>query len=97
MSQTVLGVLPGSCPTARTLLLMRQCAEGRSTICLQNETFSEAVGWFPQSTVELSTEQVGQLKALIGQSPSPRSQFTRGATSAEEFPATVSFVPGQAG
>lgn len=91
MQETVLGVLPGSCPTARTLLLMRRCAEGRSSMCLQNESFSDAVGWFPQSSVELSTEQIGQLKSLIGASPTNR------ATGFSESPATLSIMTGQAG
>lgn len=69
---------------------MRRCAEGRSTICLQNETFSEAVGWFAQNSIELSPEQVGELKLLIGGSPAPRKTWS------EDAPATLSFVGTQA-
>ena len=65
-SETVLGVLPGVCPSSRTVVLMVSSLCGHSSLRLQTESFSDDMGWFPQGSVELSATQLDALRPLMG-------------------------------
>ena len=66
ISETVLGVLPGVCPSSRTVVLTVTALCGHSSLRLQTESYSDDMGWFPQGTVELSAEQLDALRPLMG-------------------------------
>lgn len=73
MSETILSVLQSDGDVDRVVLVLRQ-AFGHSQIVLRRESFSEDVGWFPQSTIELSPDQLGQLKQALGVLPAAKSR-----------------------
>jgi hypothetical protein len=73
MSETILSVLQNDGDHDRVVLVHRQ-AFGNSQVMLRRESFSEDVGWFPQSTIELSPGQLGQLKQALGVLPAAKSR-----------------------
>ena len=73
MSETILSVLQHDGDHDRVVLVHRQTF-GNSQIMLRRESFSEDVGWFPQSTIELSPGQLGQLKQALGVLPGAKSR-----------------------
>ncbi len=68
MSDVLLTVLPGHDPNKRVAVMMHR-EKQESTIQLCQQTFSEAVGWFTQSSVELTPEQLSGLKNSLGGMP----------------------------
>jgi len=68
MNEVVLAVLSEPGEHQRVVLVHRQ-AFGDQRIVLRNESFSEDVGWFEQSSVEISPTQLGQLKQALGLVP----------------------------
>lgn len=69
MDETILSILPGSSDHDRVVVVHRR-GFGVNDVVLRHESFSEAIGWFEQNAVELSTCQVGQLKQALGVIPS---------------------------
>lgn len=72
MNESILSVLNSEGDQGRVVLVHRQ-RFGSSELVLRRESFSEAIGWFEQSSIELSPGQLGQLKQALGVLPS-RSQ-----------------------
>lgn len=65
--ETILQILESDSPTDRVAVSMVHCdVTGESRIRLRQESFSDAVGWFTQSQIDLSSDQVGQLKSVLG-------------------------------
>lgn len=77
MLDVILSTLSGETATERVVLVHRQNFGGQSVI-LRRESYSEDVGWFEQSSLELSPGQVGQLKQAIGVLPMSRVQRAAG-------------------
>lgn len=61
---TVLAVVPGSCPGSR-LVVRWIHAQGTSQIQLCQQSWGEGVGWYNQQSVELDPAQVGQLRSVL--------------------------------
>ncbi|HBJ38002.1 MAG TPA: hypothetical protein DDZ51_25245 [Planctomycetaceae bacterium] len=81
MDETILSVLEGNDELSRVVLVHRR-GFGANAVVLRRESFSEAIGWFEQSSVEMSPDQVGQLKQALGTVPMskvkpPRTSFGR--------------------
>ena len=52
------------------------------------ESFSDAVGWFTQSQIHLSPDQVAHLKGVLGPAvPAPASRASQRASAAAAHPA----------
>ena len=64
--ETVLGVLPGVCPSSRTAVVLSRSLCGHASLRLQTESFSDDMGWYAQGSVELTAEQLADLRPLLG-------------------------------
>ncbi len=73
MLDVILSTLSGDTATERVVLIHRKSFGGQ-TVILRRESYSDDVGWFEQSSIELSPGQVGQLKQAIGVLPMSRVQ-----------------------
>lgn len=72
MRDTILAILDSETPGKRVVVAMRQLALGGSELVLRHESWSENVGWFVQSCVGLSGDQIGELRSVLGVVPSGR-------------------------
>ena len=64
--ETIISTLPASSQHDRVLVVM-VCATGEpSRLELRQQSFSEGIGWFTQSSVQLETNQVADLKNALG-------------------------------
>ncbi|MFH5804388.1 hypothetical protein [Alienimonas sp. DA493] len=88
--EVLLGVLPGATEDRRTAVVRRTGLCGAVSIRLSDESFSPAVGWFPQSSVELPADQLGGLKALLATVPPPAPVVRRAPHA--DAPATLPFA-----
>lgn len=70
MSETVLSVIPGKHEHERLVVAMQR--DPQQPLVLRHESFNDAVGWFTQSCVELSPEQVAGLRSALGLSTAGR-------------------------
>ena len=86
--ETVLSTIPAS-ETERLLVVLVQTADCGSRLELRQQSFSNGIGWFTQSTVQLEPEQVAALRNALGTSgqrparPLPR-EFTKISAAAWE-------------
>ena len=91
--ESVLGVLPGVCPSSRTVVVTVTSLCGHASLRLQTESYSDDMGWFPQSSVELSADQLAALRPLMAiassqmDPPKPRAAAPRGWD--DSMPATI--------
>lgn len=76
MNESILSVLQCDGDQGRVVLVHR-FAFGKSEMLLRRESFSEDIGWFEQSTIELSSGQLGQLKQALAVLPTSKSRPTR--------------------
>lgn len=88
-SETILSILPGPSEDVRTVVALRHCGAD-TAIEMRQESFSQAVGWFVQSRIELSGEQVAGLRQTLGLVSGRVSRPQRPAGAAEQ-PATLAF------
>lgn len=63
-NELVLAVLPGSTERERLLLVMS--ATPGAALALVQQSWSETTGWFNQTSIELTAEQVSHLRASLG-------------------------------
>ena len=91
-TETLLGVLPGATADRRVCVVRRTGICGAESVQLRTETFSPAVGWFPQSAVDLPADQLAALRGLLGTAAAtvPPSAPRRSAGDAT-VPATLPF------
>ena len=61
-----LSALPGTRDGERLLIVLVQTLGSGSQLEMRQQTFSESVGWFTQSTVNLEPQQVAGLKSVLG-------------------------------
>ncbi|QEG40586.1 hypothetical protein [Roseimaritima ulvae] len=88
-SETILSILPGSSEDVRTVVAL--CQRGAdSAVEMRQESFSQAVGWFVQSRIELTGEQVAGLRQTLGL-VSGRVRRPRPASVENSQPATLAF------
>ena len=90
-TETLLGVLPGATDDRRTAVVRRRGLCGAESVCLRDESFSRAVGWFPQGSVELAADRLPELRALLGLAPTAANPAARPVPAAAAAPATVPF------
>jgi hypothetical protein len=64
--ETVLTSLPAASETERLLLVLVQPADTASRVELRQQSFSNTIGWFTQSTVHLEPGQVAALRNALG-------------------------------
>ncbi|MEX2176856.1 MAG: hypothetical protein WD872_20990 [Pirellulaceae bacterium] len=64
--ETVLSSIPSATETERLLLVLVQRPEATSRVELRQQTFSNSIGWFTQSTVQLEPGQVAALRNALG-------------------------------
>jgi len=76
MNESILSVLQCDGDQGRVVLVHR-FAFGKSEMLLRRESFSEDIGWFEQSTIELSSGQVGQLKQALAVLPTSKARSIR--------------------
>jgi len=69
--QLVLAVLPGSTERDRLLLVMSETPG--AALALVQQSWSETTGWFNQTSIELTAEQVGMLRASLGRGVAGRT------------------------
>jgi len=82
--ETVLTSLPSVSETERLLLLLVQSADAGSRIELRQQSFSNSIGWFTQSTVHMEPGQVAALRSALG--------MTTGGKSTSRLPREFSTV-----
>lgn len=100
MRETILSVLESDTPGKRVVVAMRQLSRGGSDLVLRHESWSENVGWFVQSCVELSGDQIGELRSVLGVVPTRRPKqrpFVDSAAGHERSAACLSFAAHRAG
>ena len=78
MDETILSVLQGDNESSRVVVVHRR-GFGVSGLVLRRESYSEAIGWFEQSSIEMSPDQVGQLKQALGTVPMSKAKPARPA------------------
>lgn len=90
--ETILSVLPGPTDqtTTRAVVALRHTGDD-TAIELRQESFSPAVGWFVQSRLDLSAEQVAGLRQTLGCVPAMCRKQNGGC---ESRPATLAFPTG---
>lgn len=79
MNDVILAVLSDERDDERVVLVHRR-EFGNHQILLRRESFSDDVGWFEQSSVAISSDQVGQLKQALGLLPGNRLCSPSGAS-----------------
>ncbi len=96
-SETLLAVLPAEVPTERVTLVLIQEGAGPSQVVLRQESWCEKLGWCVQKTIQMTPQQVGALRAALGQVPTRPQTVARALASRAEpsSPATIPF-PGPA-
>ncbi|WP_203545347.1 hypothetical protein [Candidatus Laterigemmans baculatus] len=72
MRETILTVLEGDTPQQRVVVVLRHLEGGRTELALRRESWSVNVGWFVQSSVELSADQISDLRSALGVVPTRR-------------------------
>jgi hypothetical protein len=64
--ETVYSVIEGEVPEERLLLVLVQQSGGRSSIELRQQSWSEGVQWYTQSSICLDPQQVAGLRSALG-------------------------------
>ena len=64
-TEEVLGVLAGATDDRRVCVVRRTALCGAASVQLRTESFSPAVGWFPQAAVDLPADQLPTLRGLL--------------------------------
>jgi len=98
MNETIFSILQGDDDSNRIVVVHRS-GFGGSRLVLRRETFSDDIGWFEQSSVEISPDQVGQLKQALGTVPSGQVRPVGGSRrpSDRRSMATIAMVSQHAG
>lgn len=80
--ETLLQVLTSESPTSRVSLWMVRCEfSGESRLRMRQESYSDDVGWFTQTHLDLTPDQLSQLKGGVASD--------RHSTRARAFPSTT--------
>jgi len=74
--ETVLSTIPAS-ETERLLVVLIQSPESGSRMELRQQSFSNGIGWFTQSSVQLEPGQVAALRNSLGATGRPARPLPR--------------------
>ena len=91
MADTILSTIPGAEEGTRLVVVLRSNRPSNPLV-LRHESFSEAVGWFVQSEIALSSDQVAGLRGALGHAPAsrmPRPQLLSGPFGGEHDPVVL--------
>lgn len=78
--ETLLQVLCSESPTSRVSLWLCRCEfSGESRLRMRQESYSDNVGWFTQTHVDLTPDQWSQLKGGVAASQGQSSHRSRAA------------------
>ncbi len=67
MAEVTIATLDGGSPDRRICVTLSASLQDEGTaLRLRHESFSPDVGWFAQSVIDLSPDQVAQLRAALG-------------------------------
>ncbi len=72
MKETVIAVIQGDDPNCRMVFASRS-SELERPIVLRQESFSEGVGWFVQSRIEMTRTEMTGLRSVLGKNPANKS------------------------
>ena len=64
--ETIVGTLPGQTEDDRVVIVLCQHGIGANSLELRQQSWGEGVGWFTQSSVEMSPRQVADLRNVLG-------------------------------
>ena len=64
--ETIISTLPGQTEDDRVVIVLCQQGMGPNTLELRQQSWGEGVGWFTQSSVEMSPSQVADLRNVLG-------------------------------
>ncbi|MEM9586695.1 MAG: hypothetical protein AAGA03_05395 [Planctomycetota bacterium] len=98
--ETILSIIPGE--TVADRIVLATCHDGSERpIRMRRESFSEAIGWFTQSSISMTRMEMQALRSAMGAPSSSGCQHTaqrlRSArTDAPAADATILPFPGQA-
>ena len=70
--ETIVATLSGQTEDDRLVVVLCQHANGGNALELRQQSWGEGVGWFTQSTVEMSPHQVAELRNALGASSGRR-------------------------
>ena len=77
-TETIVTTIPAAVENERLLVVLVQCAEHGSRMELRQQSFSNGLGWFTQSTVQLEPGQVAALRNSLGSTAGrPASRLPR--------------------
>lgn len=65
-AEVILSLLPAANDQERVALVMLTSSDGASQIEMRQQSFSEGIGWFTQSSVRLEPQQVADLRNALG-------------------------------
>lgn len=65
-SSCILATLDSAHPDERVQVVLQRSPEGGSAVSLIQQSWSESLGWYTQKAMDLSPEQVRQLRAALG-------------------------------
>ncbi len=68
-TETLLAVLPASQPTERITLVLVHSECDSPQVVLRQESWCNSLGWCVQKTISMTPQQVGALRAALGQVP----------------------------
>ncbi len=74
-STCLLATLDSDHADERVQVVLNRTSDGASTVSLVQQSWSESLGWYTQQALDLTSEQVGQLRSALG------SRATGGVTS----------------
>jgi hypothetical protein len=89
--ETVLTAIPASSEHERLLLVLVQTPDHGSRIELRQQSFSQSIGWFTQSTIPMEPGQVATLRNALGLTGG--QQGTRLPREFSKVPAAPSWQP----
>jgi hypothetical protein len=68
LSECLLATLPSDHADERIQVVLSRAADGGSTISLVQQSWAESLGWYTQQVMNLSPDQVGELRLALGSS-----------------------------
>lgn len=92
MQDLTLAVLPSLQQADRLTVALRQLSDGGSRLVLTQQSWSEGLGWYNQNSLELSPDQVRELKAALRvETVSATARHSHGSQPGDERPVSILF------
>jgi hypothetical protein len=75
--ETILAAIAGQTDKDRLLLVHQQHRLEGSRVTLRQQTWSEGLGWSTQNSIELTPQQIAELRSALGCAPSNSLAYHR--------------------